>query len=253
MNSIIEALWCIVSPLIPTKTSKKGRPEYDNKKSFEGIMFVLEEGIRWKSLSKTVFGKPSTIHGKFIKWSRNGLFNEMFSLIRKHYNSKEGCIDNWLAVDTSSRAAPFYKNAGKNPTDRGKRGVKYVVAVDREGAPLYVDIGSANTHDSQLIDSILKQLSDKKIIKILAADSAFDSQKLYKQATNLNIALVASPNKRRNKNKEGLQPSKYRWVVERSISHFMWNRGLKPAYFKLHVSLLSIFQLAAAIRVFKML
>lgn len=68
----------------------------------------------------------------------------------------------------------------------------------------------------------------------MAADSAFDSNKLYKQAANLNIALVASPNKRRNKNKKGLQPPKHRWVVERSISHFMWNRGLKPDYFKLH-------------------
>ena len=66
----------------------------------------------------------------------------------KHYyfeSKKEKC--SWLATDTSYSKSPLATVwSGKNPTDRGKRGIKKSIIVDKNGAPLAVHVGAGNTH-----------------------------------------------------------------------------------------------------------
>lgn len=252
MHIITDSLWSIVSNFIPSKKSKVGRPEYDVRKTFEAIHHILREGGRWSSLEKVGYGKRSTIHGKFKKWCKDGVFKRIADSIVTYYRSTQKTNYNWYAIDSTSKAAPFLKTAGKNPTDRKKRGVKYVLAVDRKGAPIAIDIAPANKHDSQLIDTILKDLSNMDIVQIVVGDSAFDSKKLRKKAADLNIALIASVNPRKDTSKRRTYIW-HRWIVEQTFGILMQNRGLKPCYFKLNSTLLGILQLACAIRIFSML
>jgi putative transposase len=50
------------------------------------------------------------------------------------------------------------KKTGKNPTDRGKLGVKRSVLTDARGVPLGVAIGGANTHDQKLLRATLRSI-----------------------------------------------------------------------------------------------
>lgn len=50
------------------------------------------------------------------------------------------------------------KKTGKNPTDRGKLGVKRSVLTDARGVPLGVAIAGANTHDQQLFRATLRSI-----------------------------------------------------------------------------------------------
>src|SRR5262249_3289075 len=45
---------------------------------------------------------------------------------------------------------------GRNPTDRGKRGVKRSLLVDASGGPLAVVIAGANVHDTKLLAATLE-------------------------------------------------------------------------------------------------
>ena len=125
-------------------------------KAFLGMVYVLRNGSLWHSLPEK-YGCPSTIHGKFIRWCKLGIFEKILKMARKYYLQKHKHRD-WYAFDTLSKKAPFAKFSGKNPTDRAKRGVKQTILVDKNGAPLFVDIASANVHDSQLLKPIIQNI-----------------------------------------------------------------------------------------------
>lgn len=50
------------------------------------------------------------------------------------------------------------KKTGKNPTDRGKLGVKRSVLTDGRGVPLGVAIAGANAHDQTLLNETLRSI-----------------------------------------------------------------------------------------------
>ena len=50
------------------------------------------------------------------------------------------------------------KKTGKNPTDRGKLGVKRSVVTDSRGVPLGIAIAGANAHDAKLLRATLHSI-----------------------------------------------------------------------------------------------
>jgi len=249
MKCIPDLLWRELEKLLPKKETKVGRPEFDNKKTLEGIIYILYTGSQWHMLPEN-YGYPTTVHGKFMKWCRLGIFQKMMVKAREYYR-KRNSKNNWYAFDTISKKAPFAKCAGKNPTDRAKRGIKHLILADRKGAPMFIAIAPANTHDSKLYESILTQLNKSKNVRIITADSAFDVKALYQSSKQKNIALVASSNPRRDKNKHKFH-APYRWIIERTFGILSWFRGLKNCWNKTFGSYLAFLQIACSLRLFKM-
>jgi len=106
MKIITDFVWGKIKGVIPEKKSKIGRQEHCCKKTFEGILYVLDTGCQWRNLPER-FGKPATVHGKFMKWSREGIIKKMFDIARKDYIAGRNKPMNWFATDTSSSKAPF--------------------------------------------------------------------------------------------------------------------------------------------------
>jgi putative transposase len=251
MNSIVtEIIWIRIAPIIPAKTKKVGRPRENPKKVLEAIMHVTITGTQWRRLSRSEFGAATTIHGIYMQWCRAGVCAAIFEIARMVYFSFKG-VSNWYALDTSSKKAPFAVCGGKNPTDRGKRGIKQIFIVDRAGAPIAVGIAPANRHDSKLLEPMLQHYTPTEKPVILATDSAWDADKLRKFCVKKNIALIAATNKRRKKHVHPFKPA-MRWIVERTIGWFSWDRGIKTCYAKLPLSYLGFLHLASARRLFRM-
>jgi transposase len=249
MKYISEDLWRKIEQLISHKRSKVGRPEFDNKRAFHGILFVLKTGAHWHELPEK-YGCPSTVHGKFMRWCRNGVFAKMLIKCREYYrirNSK----NNWYAFDTISRKAPLAQFGGKSPVDRAKQGIKYGLLVDRKGAPLFVTVASGNTHDSKLFEPAIRPLRKSKKTRIIAADSAFDIKHLRSVAKAKNIALIAAPNSRRKKNVHKFVVP-YRWIVEQTFGILSWSRGIKTCWSKTYEACLGLVQLACSFRLLRM-
>ena len=249
MKHISDSLWREIEKIIPQKNVSVGRPEFDARKTLDGIMYILITGSQWHMLPE-VYGCPTTVHGKFIKWSRAGVFQKMMLKAREFYR-KRNSKNNWYAFDTASKKAPFAKFGGKNPTDRAKRGIKQAVLVDRKGAPLFVHVAPANTHDSRLFDPVLRNLRSSKNIRIITADSAFDVKRLYENCKEKSICLLASPHSRRRKNVHKFAVP-HRWVVERTFGILSWFRGIKTVWAKTQEASLAFLQIACSVRLFKM-
>ena len=250
-RSIPEKLMKEIEALLPVKKSKKGRPGMCRKQAFEGIVYVLKEGCRWHSLPAT-FGKPSTVHGIFMRWIKMGFFEQLMTYFTQKYCNKFP-ENNWYAIDTSAKKAPFAQNwGGKNPTDRAKQGIKHILVTFRDGSPAAVAVAPANVHDSKLLKKIMPSFKPHNHLSILSADSAFDSNQLRQFCKEKSIVLLAAPNPRRASNKNTFSVS-HRWVIERTFGWFSWYRSLKICWAKTPSSHLAFLQIASSIQLFKRL
>ena len=87
---------------------------------------------------------------------------------------------------------------------------------------------------------------------VLSADSAFDDKNLRKKCATYNLALHASTNVRRDKNKQKLKV-RGQWKSEQVFGILHWNRGIKFCWLKLKESALAFLQFAAAVHNFKLI
>ena len=55
-----------------------GMPRVDDRRVLSGIVFVIRNGLRWRD-APSDYGPPKTIYNRFIRWSRLGVFNKIFS------------------------------------------------------------------------------------------------------------------------------------------------------------------------------
>ena len=55
-----------------------GVPRVDDRRVISGIIFVIRNGLRWRDAPKD-YGPHKTIYNRFIRWSRLGVFNRIFS------------------------------------------------------------------------------------------------------------------------------------------------------------------------------
>jgi len=248
MKYISEKLWSEIESLIPSNKGHVGRPEFDNRKALNGIIFILKTGAQWNMIPEK-YGIYTTVHGKFMNWCRQGVFQKIMLKAREYYRRRHS-KNNWYAFDTIYKKAPLAQFSGKNPTDRAKRGIKQSILVDRKGAPLFVYLTSANVHDSKLMAPIVNKMRKSKNIRILAADSAFDVAYLRSICKKKNLALIASPNRRRKNNVHKFNVP-HRWIVEQTFGILSWFRGIKICWAKTILSALAFLQIACSLRLFK--
>ena len=72
---LTDKQWLLIEDLFPDKTVsvKGGRPPRLNRDCFEGILFVLITGARWKDLPDQ-YPSKSVCHQRFQQWVEEGLF-----------------------------------------------------------------------------------------------------------------------------------------------------------------------------------
>ena len=116
------------------------------------------------------------------------------------------------------------KKTGKNPTDRGKLGVKRSVLTDGQGVPIGVAVNGANAHDQTLVKETLASIPVQRPKPTprkqqhLCADKGYDAHAVRRAAQRRgytpHIARKGSDAPVR-KHPSG---KSRRWVVERTHS-----------------------------------
>ena len=57
-----------------------GVPRVDDRRILSGIVFVSRNGLRWRD-APAAYGPHKTIYNRFMRWSRLGVFNKIFSAL----------------------------------------------------------------------------------------------------------------------------------------------------------------------------
>ena len=77
-TTLTDAQWKVIQPMLPGKRRDPGRSGRDNRRSLEGIVWVLRTGAPWRDVPPQ-FGKWNTLHRRFRRWTRSGVFDRVFT------------------------------------------------------------------------------------------------------------------------------------------------------------------------------
>jgi hypothetical protein len=67
-----EEQWELIAPLLP-KHKRRGRPPAEDRRTLNGILWVLRSGARWKDLPPK-YGSRSTCHWRLQEWQDQGVW-----------------------------------------------------------------------------------------------------------------------------------------------------------------------------------
>ena len=72
-----------------------GVPRVDDRRVLSGIVYVIRNGLQWKDAPKA-YGPHKTLYNRFIRWSRLGVFDRIFTPLTKQAGrAKRLMIDAW--------------------------------------------------------------------------------------------------------------------------------------------------------------
>ncbi len=67
--------WVVIEPLLPVR-KRRGRPRTDDRRTLNGILWVLRSGARWKDLPPN-YGSRSTCHRRLNQWQDQGVWEKL--------------------------------------------------------------------------------------------------------------------------------------------------------------------------------
>ena len=79
---IKDEQWAKIAPLLPVSTtsSKGGRKAVPNRPCFEGILWVLRSGARWKDLPSE-YPSYSTCRRRLLEWEDQGVWLKVWRIL----------------------------------------------------------------------------------------------------------------------------------------------------------------------------
>lgn len=228
------------------------------RRTLNGIFYVIRSGCAWNMLPQRVFGHKNTVHAAFIRWTRAGIFEKIHETFSSAFIEKNK--PNYFAIDAAlHRARHGGSGVGRNPTDRGKNGVKNTIVCTFDGTPLLALTSPANRHDiipARLLQTKMEVLfKHSKEIKILAGDCAYDSADMYEWTRQQQNVVLFTKRKRKKAAKEDAtnRGSADRWVVESAHSWINNFRGILTRYARHEFAYQAMLNFSAAAIVFKKL
>ncbi len=79
MERLTDQQWALVEPHLPKRKAspKGGRPPADDRACFEGILWILRTGARWKDLPKE-YPSPAACWRRLAEWEREEVWLDLW-------------------------------------------------------------------------------------------------------------------------------------------------------------------------------
>ena len=235
-----------------------GRPPIEHRRIVKVLWFVLATGCRWEDVPPEMGCSGRTAHRFLQRWEEMGCWDRLHADLLRLLRQAGKLDPDLVIVDAVLvRAFGGGELTGPSPVDRGKKGSKHTLLVDRHGVPLAIRTAGANASDHrQIIPLVLdfpkvtgKPGRPKEMPDELYADRGFDSDDTRWILAWLGIEPHIA--KRRTPHGSGL--GRIRWVVERTISWLKGLRRLRIRYDRLAVIQEAWNTLAACVICFRLL
>ena len=117
---LTDEQWRKIEPLIPKKPvgPKGGRPRTDDRLVFEGILWVLKTGARWRDLPDR-YPNPSTCWRRLREWYETDVLKDMWRAFLSELDHN-GILD-WDEVFVDASFFPAKKGARESGLPSGER------------------------------------------------------------------------------------------------------------------------------------
>ncbi|HEV2459148.1 MAG TPA: IS5 family transposase [Ktedonobacterales bacterium] len=267
---LTEQQWAFIRPLLPPP-AHTGRPRADDRRTIEGILYVLITGCRWQDLPRE-YGAPTTVWRRLKRWGEEGIWERIWRAALAALDV-QGKLD-WSMAFLDGSFAPAKKGGDQVGLSKKGKGTKWMLVVDGNGLPLGFHLDSAQVAEVRLAERTLDTIAvaplrgrPRKRPAKLVADRGYDSG-AFRRALRRRGIRMCSPPKRRPVNwkaKRGRpvvaskEDYRLRYTVERSFAWLgnfrrlliRWERlfGVYHSFFAFAVMALCVKRLARVLAV----
>ncbi|WP_370639762.1 IS5 family transposase [Asticcacaulis sp. AND118] len=151
-----------------------GVPRVDDLRVVSGIIYVIKHGLQWKDAPKG-YGPHKTLYNRFMRWSRMGVFNRVFTALASQAGDPEQLIIDATHLKAHRTAASLPKKRGfPRLLGRTKGGLnsKLHAVTDPRGRPIRLLLTAGQVSDFKgaalLLDTLPKA-------KTLLGDRGYDA------------------------------------------------------------------------------
>ena len=93
-HTLRDDQWEKIKDALPGKKGDPGRTGEDNRRFLEAVMWIARTGAPWRDLPPE-HGKWSTVHKRFVRWSKNGVWQMIFNTLAVDRDTE------WLMIDST--------------------------------------------------------------------------------------------------------------------------------------------------------
>ena len=78
MTALTDKQWAVLEPLLPRQDfTKGGRPRVSDRKTFNGIVWILRTGAQWSELPRR-YGAYPTVWRRLKRWEEDGTWERIW-------------------------------------------------------------------------------------------------------------------------------------------------------------------------------
>jgi transposase len=254
---IFNTLYRLVADRLPDPpVHPKGgcRRRVPDRVCFEGIFWRFVTGAAWETIEAQLRYQVSdtTLRARRTEWVDAGVFHQLMEDCLATYHELIGIDMADVAIDGSAQLAPGGGPDTNNcPGSKGRKAMKWSIAVDACGIGLGGLITSGSANDYPLLQPTLDEVCARDwtaAIERLQLDRGYGYQSLPDKLTHhqINDVIVTMRNKP-NQGRVLLAGLNRRWVVERTNSWLTNFRQLKINWDRTVEHRLAALQLGLAI------
>jgi transposase len=148
---LTDRQWAFISPLLPLP-ARTGRPRADDRRTIDGILYVLITGCRWQDLPRE-YGAPTTVWRRLRRWGEEGVWERIWRTALATLD-QQGQLD-WIMAFLDGSFAPAKKGGDKVGLTKKGKGTKWMLVVEGNGLPFGFHLASASTAEVQLAEQTL--------------------------------------------------------------------------------------------------
>jgi len=100
--------WNKIKDLLPGKAGDRGRTAADNRLFIDSVLWILRSGARWSDMPEERYGKYKSVHKRFTRWSKKGIWEMIFKHLTKDRDNEYLMIDSTI-VKAHQQAATYKK------------------------------------------------------------------------------------------------------------------------------------------------
>ena len=94
-----------IAPYFP---KSHGKPRVDDRRVICGIIYIIRNGLQWKDAPRD-YGPHKTLYNRFVRWSRMGVFAEIFLELARAGQSGETIMIDSTHIKAHRTAASLAK------------------------------------------------------------------------------------------------------------------------------------------------
>ena len=102
---IDDRQWEQIEQYLGNRPKKTGRPQADNRKLLNGVLWILHTGAPWRDLPE-YYGPWQTVYKRFAQWQKDSKLKELFLHVQQNPDMQDLCIDGtYIKAHRSSAGA----------------------------------------------------------------------------------------------------------------------------------------------------